>query len=180
MARQAAGLEGRFPAVVMIDTGIDYGDVDWTTYPYRVLIHYTLGLDMKIEGLCGLDITSALQEIEKTAVAAGVLAEGDHSDSMRQIYDVISANCRAAVAYRPEAYAGPVLLFRSNERSDAGTDLGWHEFMPALEISEIESDHVGMLSLGGVEQITPVLMRHLGEPNGPAGDSARGMTGVRY
>lgn len=72
---------------------------------------------------------------------------------------------RILTSYSPQAYSGQVLLFRAMERDPfeigLSHDLGWGQFLAALQVFDIPGDHLGILKTPNVEIMADLLQAHI-------------------
>ncbi|WP_410586712.1 amino acid adenylation domain-containing protein [Amycolatopsis sp. lyj-23] len=90
-----------------------------------------------------------LPHVVALADRAGLLAEHMDLRTMRQYVDIARAHTRAALAYRPEPYAGPALLLRCADPDEpAGSDpaWGWGALVRGgLDVRLVPGNHLTML-----------------------------------
>jgi amino acid adenylation domain-containing protein len=84
-------------------------------------------------------------------------------DGIRRLYDVFATNVRAVQRYRPETYAGPVLLLRAaTGNDDLDATLGWGESLtPGLRTVTLPGDHYSILRPPHVRLVAETLKRFL-------------------
>jgi len=93
------------------------------------------------------DRDDRLAHILETAQAAGALPASFDLDRLRRLMDVVNANGRALLAYRPGPYAGRLLHVRAAatagrlERPDTS---GWSALCPGVEVEIVAGDHMSI------------------------------------
>jgi acetoacetyl-CoA synthetase len=105
-------------------------------------------------------VGSALRERFGGAPAPGITDMMDLPPSLHRVH----LACEQAYnTYRPESYAGPVLLVhaaRQHERQADPLPL-WRRLVPLLEVEDIEVRHLGLIEHPAVVQVAAALNRRL-------------------
>lgn len=80
--------------------------------------------------------------------------------SLRQVHLACE---QAFIDYRPESYAGPVLLLHATHRDVRQVDplSVWRRLVPLLEVEEIKAPHLGLIEDPAVVQVAAALNRRL-------------------
>jgi amino acid adenylation domain-containing protein len=101
---------------------------------------------------------------------AGALPEGLGEEQARALLRASEAEVAAVRAYRPEAYAGRVLLVRAERRDGRDDALGWSPFASSgLDIVRFSATHSGLLVEPAVGDLAELLRARLaGVPPIPA------------
>jgi amino acid adenylation domain-containing protein len=82
---------------------------------------------------------------------------------VRQLWNVLRANLVAAARYQPEPFVGRVLLFRADQRRDAGSGgLGWETLaLGGVTVHSVAGDHASILKAPAVAHMATVLEAEL-------------------
>jgi thioesterase domain-containing protein/acyl carrier protein len=144
MARRLTA-QGQPPILVLIDAPLSYDGLDPVRYPYEVVARHALRVELGDVELAGLPRAEALGRLRDLAIAQGKPAAGTDVNLLGRVLDVAAANCRAALGYRHQPYAGRALLVRSRTDPELGQDGGWEKLVADLSVVTCAADHFDML-----------------------------------
>jgi acetoacetyl-CoA synthetase len=105
-------------------------------------------------------VFSALRVRFGGAPGPGITDMMDLPPSLRQVHLACE---QAFMTYRPESYAGPVLLLHATRRDEREVDPLplWRRLVPLLEVEDIEAPHLGLIEDPAVVQVARALNRRL-------------------
>ncbi|QSQ25805.1 non-ribosomal peptide synthase/polyketide synthase [Pyxidicoccus parkwayensis] len=129
----------------------------------------TAGADptLRPELLEGLSDEEQLAQVARHAREAGWLPPEIRDADLRAWRNVMRANLRAQMAWRPGEYRGPVLLLRAKDsKREHAVDAthGWARWATSrLTVEDVPGDHYSTLRAPHVDTVAARLMRHLDE-----------------
>ena len=104
-----------------------------------------------------------LSALFAAALQAGALPERLEEEQARALLRANEADIAALHAYRPQPYAGPVLLVRAARRGGATDTLGWGTLAAALEVAPLDATHSGLLVEPALGELARLLRARLPE-----------------
>ncbi|HZI11746.1 MAG TPA: alpha/beta fold hydrolase, partial [Myxococcus sp.] len=133
---------------------------------------------LRPEGLEGLSVDAQLTVMARHAREEGWLPPEVQASDLRAWYDVMRANLRAHLAWRPGDYEGrPVLLVRAKDSQrelSVDATYGWSRHVKArLRVEDVPGDHSSMLRAPQVDTLAACLTKHLDEAPEDAADDRR-------
>ncbi len=133
---------------------------------------------LRPEALEGLSDEEQLALVARHAREAGWLPPEVRDSDLRAWRDVMRANLRAQVAYRPGDYhGGPVLLLRAKDsRREHSVDAthGWSRHVKSrLSVVDVPGDHYGALRAPHVDTVAARLTERLDEATDASTDDRR-------
>ncbi len=158
MARRTHERSGRVVPLVFIDSyapgaeedQVDMGDaafLSWFAYDWG----QNLGVDLGVteEDLAGIEPGARIAHLLERARERGAAGADIGVDALTRVAEVVRANVRAAIAYRPlEGYPGPItVLSAADEAATAGDPAhGWRTFTTGeVTATTMPGDHYGIL-----------------------------------
>jgi amino acid adenylation domain-containing protein/non-ribosomal peptide synthase protein (TIGR01720 family) len=122
---------------------------------------------LRPELLEGLSDEEQLARVARHAREAGWLPPEVRDADLRAWRDVMRANLRAQMAWRPAEYRGPVLLLRAKDsQREHAVDAthGWSRWVTSrLTVEDVPGDHYSALRAPHVDAVAARLTRHLDE-----------------
>ncbi len=150
---------GAPPFVVLIHTYSSYPAERRPDEVYRALGSFAMNLPFQRDEFDGLQEAEALELIRNRAIKCGMFREDFPVRRLRRILRTVDGNLRAARAYTPQPYSGPVLLLTAEDEAAGAesSDLGWSRYAKSLTIRTIGVNHGFLLEEKGARRIAAAL-----------------------
>ncbi|WP_420718389.1 amino acid adenylation domain-containing protein [Pyxidicoccus sp. MSG2] len=133
---------------------------------------------LRPELLEGQSDEERLSRVARHAREAGWLPPEVRDADLRAWRDVMRANLRAQMAWRPSEYRGPVLLLRAKDsQREHAVDAthGWSRWVTSrLMVEDVPGDHYSALRAPHVNAVATRLTRHLDEVSEEGGQRGEG------
>jgi amino acid adenylation domain-containing protein/non-ribosomal peptide synthase protein (TIGR01720 family) len=122
------------------------------------------GLVTPDEALAGMGPDELLQHLLEEGRRAATVTPDTELPRLRALRQVFESNVRANAKYRPEPYAGPLVLFRTTDpgKDPLEQEHGWRRLaVDGVEVHDLPGDHYSLLRAPHVQHLAEQLKEYL-------------------